>query len=137
MKSKLFAVTGVALLSVMVLSACGGGNQPAVEPTAASGAEQQPVEATVVPAEESALAQENVTDAEPTATEEMAATEIDMEAFIASKVDGHHDLGRIFNANKTREEWEVTLDRMIGYGAKINDQEKEMIIDYLLSRQSN
>ena len=134
MKLKLFAVTGVALLSVMVLSACGGGNQPAAEPTAASGAEQQPVEATVMPAEESTQAQENVTDAEPT-TEEMAATEIDMEAFIASKVDGHHDLGRIFNANKTREEWEVTLDRMIGYGAKINDQEKEMIIDYLVSRQ--
>ena len=135
MKSKLIAMTGVALLSMMVLAACGGANQPAAEPTAAPAVEQ-PAEATAVPTEEPAQAQENVTEAEPTATEEVAATaEIDMEAFIAEKVDGHHDLGRIFNATKTRTEWEATLDRMIGYGAKINDQEKEMIIDYLLSRQ--
>jgi hypothetical protein len=133
-KSKLFAVIGVALLSVLVLSACGGGNQPAAEPTSAPVMEQ-PVEATDVPTEAPAAEGEGAAVVESTAVEEAAPTaEMDMEAFIAGKVDGHHDLGRIFNATKTREEWEVTLDRMIGYGAKINDQEKEMIIDYLLSR---
>ena len=134
MKSKLFAVIGVALLSVLVLAACGGGNQPVAEPTDAPVVEQ-PVVATDVPTEAPAQAVENTAVLEPTAAEEVApAAEVDMEAFIAEKVDGHHDLGRIFNTTKTREEWEVTLDRMIGYGAKINDQEKEMIIDYLLSR---
>ena len=63
------------------------------------------------------------------------APTVDVEDLILEKVDGHHDLERIFNANKTREEWNITLDRMIGYGAKISDAEKEIIIDYLLSRQ--
>lgn len=134
MKSKLFAIIGVSLLSVMMLAACGGSSQPAVEPTSVPVVEQ-PAEATDVPMEAPAQAVENTAVVEPTVAEEAApAAEVDMEAFIAEKVDGHHDLGRIFNATKTREEWEVTLDRMIGYGAKINDQEKEMIIDYLLSR---
>ena len=133
MKSKLFAVTGVAILLVLALAACGGGNQPAATPTAAPAVEQS-VEDTAVPSEAPAQADENNAQVEANPTAEMAATEIDMEAFIASKVDGHHDLGRIFNATKTRAEWEATLDRMISYGAKINDQEKEMIIDYLLSR---
>jgi hypothetical protein len=133
MKSKLFAVIGVALLSMMVLAACGGGNQPAAEPTSAPTMEQ-PAEATSAQVVESTQADAAASDEQPTATAEIVTTEIDMEAFIAGKVDGNHDLGRIFNATKTRAEWEATLDRMIGYGAKINDQEKEMIIYYLLSR---
>lgn len=63
-----------------------------------------------------------------------AAAEVDVEALIDEKVAGNHDLGRIFNADKTREEWEDTLDRMIGYGAQISDEEKEVIIEFLLNR---
>ena len=62
------------------------------------------------------------------------SAEVDVEALIDEKVAGNHDLGRIFNADKTREEWETTIDRMIGYGAKISEEEKTLIIDYLLSR---
>ena len=131
MKSKIFAVIGVALLSVLVLTACGGGNQPAA---------QQPAEATTAPAENQA-ADITVAPADGASQSsdaaQMTATAEAMDALIKEKVAGHHDLGRIYNANKTRAEWEATLDRMISYGAKINDQEKEMIIDYLLSRQSN
>jgi len=69
---------------------------------------------------------------EPTTENEVAP--VDMEAMIREKVAGNHDLDRIFNAKKTREEWHVTLNRMIGYGAKISEEEKELIIDFLLSR---
>jgi hypothetical protein len=63
------------------------------------------------------------------------APAVDAEALIRDKLVDHHDIGRIFNARHTREEWNVTLDRMIGYGAKINDSEKQIIIDYLLCLQ--
>ncbi len=60
--------------------------------------------------------------------------EIDVEALIQEKLCGTHGIARVLGANKTREQWEVTIDRMIGYGAKINEEEKKIIIDWLLSR---
>ena len=65
---------------------------------------------------------------------ESEAMEIDVEALIAEKSASQHELGFILGQEKTREEWEETLDRMIGYGAKINEEEKQLIIDYLVSR---
>lgn len=59
---------------------------------------------------------------------------IDMEALILEKLQNHHSIERVFGAKHTREEWNATLDRMIGYGAKISEEEKQIIIDYLLSR---
>lgn len=88
------------------------------------------VEEEAAPAEDSAASTE---EAAPT-TESAAASEVDVQALIEDKVAGNHDMARILNADKTREEWEVTLDRMIGYGAKITEEEKTLIIDWLLSR---
>jgi hypothetical protein len=65
---------------------------------------------------------------------EAPATGVDGEALIMEKLQNHHSISRVFNANHTREEWNVTLDRMIGYGAKIPEEEKQVIIDYLLNR---
>jgi hypothetical protein len=58
----------------------------------------------------------------------------DGETLIREKLQNHHDIERILNASKTRDEWNTTLDRMIAYGANISDAEKQAIIDYLLSR---
>ena len=59
----------------------------------------------------------------------------DLDALIRDRLQNHHAIDRVYNAHHTREEWNVTLDRMIGYGAKISDSEKQIIIDYLLCRQ--
>lgn len=59
----------------------------------------------------------------------------DGNALVIEKLENHHSIDRIYNAKHTREEWNATLDRMIGYGAKISEEEKTWIIDYLLSRQ--
>ncbi len=56
------------------------------------------------------------------------------EAMILEKLQNHHGIDRVLSAKHTREEWNVTLDRMISYGAKISEEEKKAIIDYLLSR---
>ena len=56
------------------------------------------------------------------------------EALIVEKLQDHHGIDRVLHARHTREEWNATLDRMIGYGAKISEDEKKAIIDYLLTR---
>ena len=60
--------------------------------------------------------------------------DVEMEALITEKIEDNHKLAFILSKNKTREEWSSTLDRMIGYGAKISAEEKERIIDWLVSR---
>lgn len=60
--------------------------------------------------------------------------EADMENLISEKIKDNHTLAFILGKNKTREEWSDTLDRMIGYGAKISPEEKESIIEWLVSR---
>ncbi len=135
MNKKRFAVIGLLLVVVLVLAACAPKEEMPAE-------EAMPVEE-AMPAEEEMPAEEAMPTEESMPTEEVVmdepaedemATDIDFEALISEKVAGNHDLGRIFNADKTREEWESTLDRMIGYGAKMTEEEKQLIIDYLLSR---
>ncbi len=59
---------------------------------------------------------------------------VNVEALILEKLQNNHSIDRVYAAVKTREEWNATLDRMISYGAKISEEEKKVIIDYLLSR---
>lgn len=136
MKKKFVTAAVLMSIAVLVLAACAPASQPAAEtqPPAAEEPTQPPAASQPPVAEEPAPTQAMP---EPTAAqmEEPAAAEIDVEALIIEKVAGNHDVERIFNAVKTREEWEETLDRMIGYGAQISEEEKQIMIDYLLSRQ--
>jgi outer membrane biosynthesis protein TonB len=43
-----------------------------------------------------------------------------------------HTLSRVENAQKSRQEWATTVDRMIGYGAQISDSERAVLLDYLV-----
>ena len=42
-----------------------------------------------------------------------------------------HNLERSTSTSKTRDEWLATVDRMIGKGAAINAEEKEVLVEYL------
>jgi type 1 fimbria pilin len=68
-------------------------------------------------------------------TQAGGTTTVDVDTLIRDKLQNHHAIDRIYTAHHTREEWNATLDRMIGYGAKISDSEKQTIIDYLGCRQ--
>jgi hypothetical protein len=57
-----------------------------------------------------------------------------MRAIILDKLQGHHSIDIVLSAQHTREEWNTTLDRMIARGAPINEEEKQVIIDWLVSR---
>ncbi len=63
------------------------------------------------------------------------STVAEVDALILARLQNHHAVDRIYTAQHTREEWNVTLDRMNSRGAGISDAEKQVIIDYLLCRQ--
>lgn len=138
-RKKLWIVLILAITALLVISACTTAEPaPAAEPAAAedSAAEEAPAEAEEAePEAAEAEAAEPAAETEEQAPAESALpSEDDMIALITEKLDGKHDIDRVLNSDKTREEWEETLDRMIGYGAKINEEEKTLIIDWLLSR---
>ena len=81
--------------------------------------------AAVVPTEPAAVVQTEPAE---------ALTDAEMEALIAEKAHDQHTLDFILSKDMTAEEWSETLDRMIGYGAKISPEEKTMIIEWLVNR---
>lgn len=65
-----------------------------------------------------------------------SANDAKIEALISEKLQNHHSSDRIYSAHKTREEWNITLDRMNSYGANISADEKQQMIDWLLARNN-
>ena len=58
----------------------------------------------------------------------------DIEALIEERCSECHAASRAFGAEKTREEWSVTIDRMIEHGANVSGQEKDQMIDWFVSQ---
>lgn len=122
MKTKLWLIISIALVSLLVISACA--STPTPTPAEVPVIEEPVVEYPII--EEPAVE----------IPEEILGplTDAEMEAFILEKADGNHALEFILKNNFTREEWSAVLDRMIGYGAKISPEEKEIIIEWLINR---
>lgn len=47
-----------------------------------------------------------------------------------------HTLSRVENAEKTRDEWTRTIDRMVAMGAELNSEERVILLDYLETNYS-
>ncbi|MBN2304351.1 MAG: hypothetical protein JXQ72_07745 [Anaerolineae bacterium] len=60
-----------------------------------------------------------------------SAPALDGEALVMERCSVCHTTDRIFSAVKTADEWTVTVDRMIGNGATLNEAEREAVIAYL------
>jgi hypothetical protein len=121
MRSKPFFAGVLAMVILTGIAACTPKNNSSQTPTA-------PVDISTTSPE---ATQSGLTTG---GTSPAATATVDGEALIREKLQNHHDIERIFSAQKTREEWVVTLDRMISYGAKISEEEKTLIIDYLMNR---
>ena len=129
-KKKMFVLVGLVLVAVLALAACTTADTE--EKNEMETSEEMEMEET----DEMAETETDMNDSgEDTMAEDPSMEEVDVEALIIERVDGKHDVERIFGAVKTREEWSETLDRMIGYGAKITPEEKEMMIVWLLENQ--
>lgn len=59
-------------------------------------------------------------------------TDMDGEALVAARCTTCHSAQRIDDADKDEAGWTATVDRMIGYGAPLDDDERQTVIDYLV-----
>jgi len=140
MKIKQLGLIVLILVAALVLVGCARPKvveetpePPAVEqPAVVVPTETEPPVATDLPTEAPVIEATDEPTVEP--TQELDDEDERMQALISDKIGGCHMLNFILRQNKTREEWSVTIDRMIGKGAKINAEEKELIIDWLVSR---
>lgn len=53
------------------------------------------------------------------------------DVLLAERCTQCHTLAPVEVARKTPQEWEATVHRMIGKGARLTDREAEEVIDYL------
>jgi cytochrome c5 len=109
-------VCGLIIALVVVtglVSACGGpASTETVEPTQ----EEQPTAVPEEPEEE-----------EPTAQPSSG----DGAALLEERCTVCHGLERANQAQKTGQEWEQTVTRMIGHGAELAEDEQATLIEYL------
>lgn len=47
-----------------------------------------------------------------------------------------HSLERALAKNKSREEWSLTIKRMVTYGAPLNSSQRDSVTDYLAAKSS-
>ena len=133
MKKLPITILSLSLILIFVLSACTSAPSAqatvAVQPPAVQEATSEPtaypiVEAPVVVEPTAVVAQVGV-----------KLTDAEMQAFLTEKLKGSpHTLEFILKQEKNAEEWDKTITRMIGNGAKINEEEKQLLIDWLVSR---
>ncbi|MBL7202394.1 MAG: hypothetical protein ISS56_19845 [Anaerolineae bacterium] len=65
------------------------------------------------------------------AQEEPAPAALGGKALSEERCTVCHDLTRVHNAQKSAEEWKQTVERMVGKGAKLNQDEQAAVIEYL------
>lgn len=126
------AVLLAGALTVALLSfGCGG---PQTSETADT-AEVTPEAAETPPASEGAGGDAEAGGGDAQAEEPAAAPEEGGggEALVRDRCLGCHGLDRIASESHDRQEWTQIVDSMVGRGARLNDQERQVVIDYLVA----
>lgn len=114
--------TLVILLGFLLVTAC----VPAGETPSAT---DTPIPATTEPPADPG---EPAATETPTATEEPAPpAAFDGEAMLQDRCTQCHSLSRVTNASKNAEAWRTTVERMVDYGAVLNAEELEDLVQYL------
>lgn len=101
----------VLILIVGLLAACGG-------PTPAQ---------TVEPTQEPVLAPTEAQEEEPTAQPAL----VNGEVLLRERCAVCHGLDQVERAQKSREEWEQNVARMVSKGAELDENEQAILIEYL------
>lgn len=57
---------------------------------------------------------------------------LDGESLLEERCTKCHNLDRVYPKAYNAEEWEEVVDRMIDHGAKLNDEEREILLDNLI-----
>jgi cytochrome c5 len=73
------------------------------------------------------------TETQPPAVKSTVApsTGGDGEALLNDRCTKCHSLDRVTSAKKSAADWETTVARMVGKGAKLTSEEQKAVVDYL------
>jgi cytochrome c5 len=63
--------------------------------------------------------------------EEAAPVTLDGKALVEERCAECHDLGRVERAKKGEEEWKTTVERMVGHGAQLSEEEQALVVQHL------
>ena len=63
--------------------------------------------------------------------EEAAPVTLDGKSLVEERCTQCHGLGTVEQAKKTEEEWKATVERMVGKGAQLSQEEQALVIQYL------
>jgi cytochrome c2 len=66
-----------------------------------------------------------------------STTSLDGASILQERCTVCHNLSRVERAKHTPEEWQTTVNRMIGKGAKLSSDEKTLLIEYLSTTYGN
>jgi len=129
------------VLAVGLLVACGGPEsteppvevQPTAPPVEAPEGEEPTAPPTEIPSEDEPT--ELPTEVPTEAPQEEEPTQPpptgDGAALLEERCTTCHNLERTTSVRKTRDEWEKTVIRMVSKGAELNEEEQEILIEYL------
>jgi len=65
---------------------------------------------------------------------EQITEEVDVEALIVDRCSECHSPDRVFDADYDEQGWSDEIDEMVQKGAEVSDEEKALMIDWLISR---
>jgi hypothetical protein len=100
-------------------------------PTAAA-TEPPPTEPPTATPEPTATVEPDTPTAPPTEDPDPTAAPVEEGAVLLERrCTVCHTLDRVESSQKSREEWESTVARMVEYGAELTDEERAVLIDYL------
>lgn len=63
-----------------------------------------------------------------------AKVPLDGKSLVEQRCIGCHGLDEVYGHKHTREEWKKVIDNMVARGARLDDSERKLVLDYLSSR---
>ena len=137
MKKQKYLLIVLSLVAVLILGACGATPTETVQ-EAVIPEIQDPTEPVVSEIVEEPLQEvvepEAVTEPEAVVSDYANFSDADWEEYIIEKADGNHNLNFVLSQNLSASQWETVLNRMISYGADIDAEGKEALINWLVNR---
>ena len=136
MKKQKYLLIVLSLVVALILGACGATPtetaQEAVKPEIQ--APTEPISEVVEEPLQEVVEPEVEAEPEVVVSDYANFSDADWEAYIVEKADGNHNLDFVLRQNLSASQWETVLDRMISYGADIDAEGKEALINWLINR---
>ena len=136
MKKQKYLLIVLSLVVALILGACGATPtetaQEAVKPEIQ--APTEPISEVVEEPLQEVVEPEVETEPEVVVSDYANFSDADWEAYIVDKAEGNLNLDFVLRQNLSASQWETVLNRMISYGADIDAEGKEALINWLVNR---